>query len=94
MNLVVTRLARKDLEDAVAFIALDSPVAASRFQGQIEMAAGRLLDFPGLGRAMPGSDRRAYVVARTRYILIYRVESDTIVLLRVWHAARQPTQSD
>jgi toxin ParE1/3/4 len=77
VNLVVTLLARKDLEDAVAFIALDSPAAASRFQSQIETAAGRLLDFPGLGRAMPGCERRAYVVPRTRYVLIYRLARGT-----------------
>jgi len=90
VTLVVTLLARKDLEDAVAFIASESPAAASRFKRQIERAAERLLDFPGLGRMIPESDRRAYVVPRSPYILVYRLTGDRIVLLRVWHAARRP----
>ena len=33
--------------------------------------------------------RRLFAVPGTSFLLIYRVENDDLIILRVWHGARQ-----
>lgn len=35
-------------------------------------------------------DLRQFVVAKTGYLIIYRVKADHIEIARVWHGAREP----
>ena len=88
MKLVVTAAARRDLAEAFHFAAEHNPDAAAAQQARIRTAADRLTRFPALGAPLPDGRRRFHVPG-TEFRLIYRQRDDSIVILRVWHAARQ-----
>lgn len=88
MRLVLSGAARRDLTEAIAFIATDNPQAAERQNRMVQAAALRLARFPALGRAEAGG-RRILQVPGTPFRLIYEARHDTILILRVWHGARE-----
>lgn len=79
------RGALRNLDDIASWIAVDSPVAATRVVGRIRAAALRLESHPNSGR--PGR------VPGTRELVVpglpYRQRDDRIEILRVMHAARR-----
>ena len=82
------RVALANLKAEAAYIARDSPAAASRVVAVIA-AAERLQQHPAMGRPgrVPGT--RELVIAGTPYIIPYRIRADAIEVLRVFHAARR-----
>jgi len=48
-----------------------------------------LADQPGIGRPGRVPDTREWVMPHTPYIIAYRVEDETVVILRVLHGARK-----
>lgn len=60
-----------------------SPDAARRTVARVIEAAARLTAFPGLGKAGPEPGVRTLVVARSRFLLDYRVEEDVVEILAV-----------
>jgi len=90
MNIVWSPQAVDDLIAIRAYIAAESPAGARRVVARILHDVENLLpDNPHIGRAgrVPGT--RELVVARTPYIVPYRVQHETIQILRVYHAARR-----
>jgi toxin ParE1/3/4 len=83
------RVALANLEAEAAYIARDSPAAASRVVAVIAAAAERLTQHPAMGRPgrVPGT--RELVIAGTPYIIPYRIRADALEVLRVFHAARR-----
>jgi toxin ParE1/3/4 len=83
------RTALRNLDDEAAYIATDDPVAARLVVARILEAVTQLADQPGLGRPgrVPGT--RELVVARTRYVVPYRVKRNTVEILRVFHTSRR-----
>jgi plasmid stabilization system protein ParE len=54
----------------------------------IRGSAARLLDHPRIGRRMDDETERRELILPFRagaYVLRYRIEGETIVILRVWH---------
>ena len=79
--------ARAELNDILAFIALDNPAAPAKFAAKIEKALDRLLDFPNSGRVIPEEPK-----SRVRELVIppsirvfFRLEGDA---RRVLHCMR------
>ena len=90
MNIVWSPQAVDDLIAIRAYIAAESPAGARRVVARILHDVENLLpDNPHIGRAgrVPGT--RELVVPRTPYIVPYRVQHETIQILRVYHAARR-----
>jgi toxin ParE1/3/4 len=87
VRLVLSGTARRDLAEAIAFIAADNPHAADRQNRLIQATAHRPTRFPALGRAEV-EGRRVAQVATTPFRLVYEVRRDSILILRVWHGAR------
>ena len=83
------RRALLDLEDACSYVAADNPAAARRLVEQIEEGVSHLSLHPNLGRAgrVPGA--RELVIARTPFLVIYRLEADQTVILTILHGARR-----
>jgi toxin ParE1/3/4 len=82
-----------NLNAEVEYISQGSPAAAARTVAAIVNAVENLKRFPASGRPgrVPGT--RELAVSGTPYIVPYRVRSDTVELLRVFHAARKwPSQ--
>jgi plasmid stabilization system protein ParE len=89
MRLRWLRTALRNLDEEAAYIAADDPAAARLVVARVLEAVTQLADQPGLGRPgrVPGT--RELVVARTRYVVPYRVKRDDVEILRVFHTSRR-----
>jgi toxin ParE1/3/4 len=83
------RTALRNLDEEASYIAADDPAAARLVVARVLEAVARLADQPGLGRPGRVPSTRELVVARTRYIVPYRVKRDAVEILRVFHTSRQ-----
>lgn len=86
------RTALRNLEDEAAYIAIEDPKAARLVVERVLQAIANLAHQPGLGRPgrVPGT--RELVVPKTRYIVPYQVQKESIEILRVFHTSRRPPQ--
>jgi toxin ParE1/3/4 len=72
------------------FIELDDPTAARRTALRIVAAVETLIPAnPKVGRPGRVSGTRELVIARTPFIVPYRLREGTIEVLRVFHGARR-----
>jgi len=69
-------------------IEADNPLAALDLDEALAAAAERLRDQPALGRPGRVAGTREWVV-HPNYLLIYELYADSLVVLRVLHAARR-----
>ena len=78
-----------DLIQVRRFIAMDNPPAAARVADRIRSAVPELTNQPGMGRPgrVPGT--RELVLVDVPYIIAYRVEGNSVVILRVLHTSRK-----
>ncbi len=83
------RTALRNLDDEASYIAADDAEAARLVVVRVLDAVSILADQPGLGRPgrVPGT--RELVVAKTRYVVPYRVRGGTVEILRVFHTSRR-----
>ena len=83
------RTALRNLDEEATYIAADDPAAARLVVARVLEAVAQLADQPGLGRPGRVPSTRELVVARTRYIVPYRVKRDAVEILRVFHTSRR-----
>jgi len=78
-----------DLIQVRRFVAVDNPPATARVAHRTRSAAPELAKQPGMGRPgrVPGTRER--VLVDVPYIIVYRVEEDSVVILRVLHTSRK-----
>lgn len=77
-----------DVRRLFDFLVEVNPPAAERAVRLIQEGARRLLEHPELGRPMEADAHRRELVlpfAAGAYVLRYRIQADTIVVIRVWH---------
>lgn len=89
MKVVLTVEALADLEDIGDFIAQDNPLRADSFMAELAEKARELADFPKRFPVIPRYAKRE-VRRRTygRYLIIYRVERDHVLVLRIMAGSR------
>ncbi len=89
MRLRWLRKALRNLDDEATYIAADDAAAARLVVKRVLEAVSTLAEQPGLGRPgrVPGT--RELIVAKTRYIVPYRVRGETVEILRVFHTSRR-----
>jgi toxin ParE1/3/4 len=89
MKVVFAEPAETDLEQIGDFIAKDNPPRSLSFVKELRTAAKGLARFPRrFPRALgvwPGEVRRR---VHGNYLLIYRVETGQVTILRILHGAR------
>lgn len=78
-----------DLDELAAFIGMESERASELVEGRVHEEAKLLSRFPRSGRAGQVAGTRERVVRRTPYILVYRIVSGRIRVLRVYHGTRK-----
>lgn len=83
------RNALRNLDEEGSFIASDDSVTARLVVERVLEAVARLAEQPGLGRPGRVHGTRELVVSKTRYIVPYRVQGDTVEILRVFHTSRR-----
>ena len=78
-----------DLIQIRRFIAMDNPSAAARVANRIRSTGPELANQPGMGRPgrVPGTRER--VLVDFPYTIAYRVEENSVVILRVLHTSRK-----
>ncbi len=83
------RKALRNLDDEASHIAADDPAAARLVAKRVLDAVAMLAQQPGLGRPgrVPGT--RELIVAKTRYIVPYRVRGKIVEILRLFHTSRR-----
>lgn len=89
MRLIWARRAILDLAEIRTYIARDNPRAAARVAARIRQAVTRLTEHPNLGRPGRALGARELVISRTRYIVAYSVEHESVTILAVVHGARR-----
>ena len=89
MKVVWTRAAQIDAAQAFGYLAERSPDAARTLEQRIFAAVDGLERYPFSGPVGVVQGTRQLVVPRTRYKVIYTVEPDRALVLRVLHGARQ-----
>ncbi|MCK6453982.1 MAG: type II toxin-antitoxin system RelE/ParE family toxin [Alphaproteobacteria bacterium] len=88
MRLVFAEPAERDLDNIIDYIALDNPAAAEQVFRTIVATTERLREFPEMGRPgrLPGT--REFPVASLPYVVVYEVHDDAVMILAVFHGAR------
>jgi len=90
--------AEDDLNSICDYIRRDNPTAAARVRQAVFKAAGKLALHPELGQALTNPKprhkgvRMLLVKEHLNYLLIYRVESHRVLVLRTLHAAQDWTR--
>lgn len=87
-QLLIAPIAEADLAEIWAYIAEDSPKAATAFVEQIKSKFEPLLEFPGMGalRDKIAPDLRA--VHYKNYVIYYTFTDQDVTIVRVVHGAR------
>ena len=84
-------VAEEDLDEIVAYVALDNLEAALKLAERIESDLATLSSFPELGRIPRDSDLREvgyrYLIV-VNYLVFYTVEKRTVIVHRILHGAR------
>lgn len=78
-----------NLDAEAAFIARDSPAAAARAVDMIVGTVELLAQHPGPGRPGRVEGTRELVVANTPDLVPYRVRTNVVEILRMFHGARK-----
>jgi toxin ParE1/3/4 len=89
-KIVWTEDAVEHLEAIVTYISVYDPAAAERLAHRLIELADSLAEFPHRGRDA-GEGRREMTIVWP-YSLRYRVEGDTVFILRIRHGARRDEQ--
>lgn len=76
-----------NLELIVDYIRQFDPRAADRMAARLIDASFRLRDFPNSGR--PAGDGRRELPSVPPYVIRYRVDGDTVQILRIRHGAQR-----
>ncbi len=87
-TLIWSPAARDDIARLRRFIEPDNPEAARRVAERLKKVTNLLLAYPGAGKRLEGRLDRELLVpfGKHGYIIRYRLDGETIVILRVWHA--------
>lgn len=87
-RLTRTRQAEEDLIEIWTFIAQDDMAAADRLLERIDEVCGLLVENPQLGPARPDLRPELRYMSVARYLILYRITSKAVEIVRVVHGAR------
>ena len=89
VTLIWTEFAIEDVNAIHDYIALDSEFYARKFTDRIIERAEALRTHPHLGRVVPDFNNELIrELIEGNYRIIYKVEPETVIIVRVHHSAR------
>jgi plasmid stabilization system protein ParE len=89
MRLVWLAETRDDIQRLYDFLIDKDPRAAERAVRAIQLGAKRLKELPRIGHRMDDdTGRRELFIpfGAGAYVLRYRIDRDTVIVIRVWHS--------
>jgi toxin ParE1/3/4 len=89
LKLRYTIRAQTDLSEIFTYLDLRDKQAAKRVINTIETSAKILANHPLTGRQTDFLDTRVKPIPSYPYLLFYQVTSNDLIVLRVWHSARE-----
>lgn len=89
MRIEWTFFAMNDREAIFDYLEADSPRAAIMIDDRIEAQVELLIETPEIGRPGRIEGTRELVIQRTPYIAAYRIDGETVRILRVLHGAQE-----
>ncbi|MEC4819012.1 MAG: type II toxin-antitoxin system RelE/ParE family toxin [Scytonema sp. PMC 1069.18] len=89
MQIKWLKKALRNLEQVYQHISVDNPEAAIRTILKIQAAVEQLASFPHMGRLGRLEGTRELVIGNTPYIIVYRVKTTTVEILRILHSSRK-----
>lgn len=89
MTIVWSPRALQHLARLRAYIARDNPDAAARTAVTLLAAVERLAELPSLGRPGRVAGTREVVVPGTPYVIPYRLRSDRLEIIAVFHGRQK-----
>jgi toxin ParE1/3/4 len=81
--------ARREFNEAIAYMAARSPTGARRVGAAILAAIDLLEDFPDLAPPSRHRGLRQMFVVRTPYLVVYRVMDDRVEIRAIIHVRRR-----
>jgi toxin ParE1/3/4 len=87
-QLQITALARQDLDEIWKYIAEDNVKAATNYLKEIRKVLRNLRSFPQMGGVFVQKSQVIRCVLSGNHVIYYRIENDSIVVIRVIHGAR------
>ena len=95
MRVIWTELAFAQLDEAMAFISVDSPQTAARWLDMILEAAGQLSEFPDSGRVVAEAAREDIrELIFSPYRLVYQRDSDAVYVTMLLHERQNVEPED
>jgi toxin ParE1/3/4 len=89
LEIVWSPLARNRLREIRSYVARDKPEAASRLAMRIVAVVEALSEHPYLGRVGAEPGIRELVIGGTPYIVLYRVQTERVIISTIWHGAQR-----
>ncbi len=87
---IVWKFAANQAREAqLVFVARDHPEAAARIEEEINDQVDLLAEFPTLGREGRVAGTRELVINRSPFILVFRVRTKRIEIVRLLHGAQK-----
>ena len=88
MKIRLSNAAIRDLREAQARIAFDSPTAARQVILRIQKAVELIASRPEIGRLSVDKKTREWSVPGLPYVIPYRTVGDVLEVIRIWHTSR------
>ncbi len=93
MRIVLLAQALRDITQIHQYIAQDNESAANAVVERISKSLRFIESNPHLGRQTPGQTTREWSVPGLPYVIPYRIRSNRIEVIRVYHTRRQRPKS-
>ena len=88
-KVIWTKQVLEDFENLLEYIGTDAPVAARRLGQKLIDHVEVLEKHPHLGNFLPEDETGTYrQILQGNYRIIYRIESNAVYLIALYHAAR------
>lgn len=89
MNIEISELAQKELDDAALYYEMEQSGLGQRFRGTVRKTIDRINKYPTSWPIERGEVRKCFV-HKFPYKILYSVQKQSIVILAIAHQHRKP----
>lgn len=90
LTLRYTPTARSDFASLLAYVGSQSPQGRHSLEAQLRAEIELLRTFPLAGAATTRAGLRRRIVSNYPYVIFYRIEPQTLVIVAARHSSRKP----